>query len=157
MQIEQIRLKNFRAFRDVLMKDIPRFCVLVGANGSGKSTLFSVFAFLRDAMTSNVTTALARLGGSRGIQEVRSRGSAGPIEIELKIRTDLGDKGSKLITDELHIDDESGRPEGELRRHIPEYQKREGARRIAPHMDLQRNRSRSFGHLRDAITRLVRP
>lgn len=48
-------------------------------------------------------------------------------------------------------------PEAELRRHIPSYQKREGARRIAPHMDLQRNRSRSFAHLRDAITRLVQP
>lgn len=111
MQIEQIRLKNFRAFQDVLMKDIPRFCVLVGANGSGKSTLFSVFAFLRDAMASNVTTALARLGGSRGFQEVRSRGSDGPIEIELKIRTELGRKrGSKLITYELHIDEHGGRP-----------------------------------------------
>lgn len=110
MQIEQIRLKNFRAFRDVQMKDIPRFCVLVGANGSGKSSLFSVFAFLRDAMASNVTVALARLGGSRGMQEVRSRGARGPIEIELKIRTDLGNKGSKLITYELHIDDEGGRP-----------------------------------------------
>lgn len=110
MQIEQIRLKNFRAFRDVLMKDIPRFCVLVGANGSGKSTLFSVFAFLRDAMASNVTTALARLGGSRGLQEVRSRGAIGPIEIELKVRTELADGRSRRITYELHIDERDGRP-----------------------------------------------
>ena len=114
MQIESIRLKNFRAFRDVTMKDIPKLCVLVGANGSGKSTLFSVFAFLRDAMASNVTSALARLGGSRGLQEVRSRGAHGPIEIELKIRTDLRphlDKArSTLITYEIHIDEFNGRP-----------------------------------------------
>lgn len=109
MQIEFIRLKNFRAFQDVTMKDIPRFCVLVGANGTGKSTLFSVFAFLRDAMASNVNSALARLGGSRGMQEVRSRGSSGPIEIELKIRTELREKRSTLITYELHIDEEAGR------------------------------------------------
>ena len=109
MQIEYLRLKNFRAFRDVTMKDIPRFCVLVGANGTGKSTLFSVFAFLRDAMASNVNTALARLGGSRGLQEVRSRNSTGPIEIELKIRTELRDKRSTLITYKLHIDEEGGR------------------------------------------------
>ena len=83
MQIEFIRLKNFRAFQDVTMKDIPRFCVLVGANGTGKGTLFSVFAFLRDAMAGNVTSALAKLGGSCGLQEVRSRNSTGPIEIEL--------------------------------------------------------------------------
>lgn len=110
MQIESIRLKNFRAFKDVTMRDIPRFCVLVGANGAGKSTLFSVFAFLRDAMASNVTTALARLGGSRGFSEVRSRGSDGPIEIEIKVRTELRNhKSSKLITYELHIDEDQGR------------------------------------------------
>lgn len=109
MQIEQIRLKNFRAFRDVEMRDIPRFCILVGANGSGKSTLFTVFGFLRDAMNSNVTTALAKLGGSRGIEEVRSRNSAGPIEIELKFREDTG---KPLVTYSISIDEnvETGKP-----------------------------------------------
>ena len=83
MRIESIRLKNFRAFRDVHRRDLPGFCVLVGANGTGQSTLFSVFSFIRDAMTTNVTAAPGRLGGSRGFQEVRSRGCEGPIEIEL--------------------------------------------------------------------------
>lgn len=110
MQIESIRLKNFRGFQDVTMKDIPRFCVMVGANGTGKSTLFSVFAFLRDAMQGNVTSALAKLGGSRGLKEVRSRGSSGPIEIELKVRTELADRRSRRITYELHIDEQGGRP-----------------------------------------------
>jgi predicted ATPase len=109
LQIESIRLKNFRAFKDVTLKDIPRFCILVGANGTGKSTLFTVFAFLRDAMASNVTTALARLGGSRGFKEVRSRGASGPIEIELKIRTELKGGRNTLITYELHIDEEGSR------------------------------------------------
>ncbi len=86
MQITQIKLKNFRAFKDIEMRDIPRFAVLVGANGTGKSTLFSVFGFLRDAMNSNVTTALAKLGGSRGFKEVISRNTNGPIEIEIKFR-----------------------------------------------------------------------
>jgi len=109
MQIEAIRLKNFRAFHDINMRDIPRFCVLVGANGSGKSTLFSVFAFLRDAMATNVTAALGKLGGSRGFDEVRSRGSKGPIEIELKLRTASASGRSQLITYELHIDEVKGR------------------------------------------------
>ena len=110
MQIEAIRLKNFRAFQDVTLRDIPRFCVLVGANGTGKSTLFSVFAFLRDAMTTNLTAALGKLGGSRGFNEVRSRGSSGPIEIEIKLRTELTPGRSQLITYELHIDEKNGRP-----------------------------------------------
>lgn len=110
MQIESIRLKNFRAFKDITLRDIPRFCVLVGANGTGKSTLFSVFGFLRDAMTTNLTAALGKLGGSRGLQEVRSRNSSGPIEIELKIRASLRAGASSLITYELQIDEEAGRP-----------------------------------------------
>ena len=110
MQIEAIRLKNFRTFKDVNLRDLPRFCVLVGANGAGKSTLFSVFAFLRDAMTTNLTAALGRLGGSRGLQEVRSRGASGPIEIEIKLRTMLANRRSQLITYELHIDEVNGRP-----------------------------------------------
>jgi predicted ATPase len=110
MKIEHIRLKNFRTFRDIAFRDVPDFCVLVGANGSGKSTLFSVFAFLRDAMATNVTAALGRLGGSRGFQEVRSRDSGGPIEIELKIRADIGRGGSSVITYSLSIDEERGRP-----------------------------------------------
>lgn len=90
------------------MRDIPRFCVLVGANGTGKSTLFSVLGFLRDAMTANITTALAKLGGSRGFQEVRSRNSSGPIEIELKFREEGRKK--RLVTYQLVIDEERGRP-----------------------------------------------
>ena len=104
MQITQIRLKNFRAFQDVKMKAIPTFVILVGANGTGKSTLFSVFGFLREAMTSNVTTALAKLGGSRGFSEVRSRNSKGPIEIEIKFRKEVK---SPIITYELHINEKN--------------------------------------------------
>lgn len=109
MKIESIRLKNFRAFRDVTFSDLPTFCILVGANGTGKSTLFSVFSFLRDAMTTNVTAALGKLGGGRGFHEVRSRGESGPIEIEIKIRSDVGGQ-SRLITYALSIDEEGGRP-----------------------------------------------
>jgi predicted ATPase len=124
MRIESIRLKNFRAFRDVHMRDVPGFCVLIGANGTGKSTLFSVFAFLRDAMTTNVTAALGRLGGSRGFQEVRSRGANGPIEIELKIRADIGGPKLKLITYALIIDELNGRPVVE--REILKYRRGSG-------------------------------
>jgi len=108
MNIEYLRLKNFRAFQNVEMRDVPRFCVVVGANGTGKSTLFSVFGFLRDAMISNVTTALAKLGGSRGIAEVRSRNSEGPIEIELKFRESTD--RPQLVTYQVSISEDRGRP-----------------------------------------------
>jgi predicted ATPase len=111
--IESISLKNFKAFKDVEMKNIPPFCVIVGANGTGKSTIFQILGFLRDAMASNVNTALSKLGGSRGINEVRTRGvSNEPIEITIKFRdkADLNSKKrSPLITYQLKINEKKGK------------------------------------------------
>ena len=89
------------------MRDIPRLAILVGANGTGKSTLFSIFGFLRDAMTTNVRTALSKLGGNRGFKEVRSRNARGPIEIEIKYRVR---HGSPLITYSISIGTQGNRP-----------------------------------------------
>ena len=106
MKIESIRLRNFKAFRDVEMRDLPRLCVLVGANGTGKSSLFSVFGFLKDAISGNVNTALAKLGGARGFNEVRSRNSCGSIQIEIKFRDALK---KPLTTYLLEIGQQNGR------------------------------------------------
>jgi predicted ATPase len=109
MRIEQIRLKNFKAFQDVTLKDLQLFTVLVGANGSGKSTLFDVFGFLRDCLKDNVRSALARRGGFR---EVVTRGHLDElIEIELKIRMPLkiGDKSSeRTVTYHVEIGSKKG-------------------------------------------------
>ena len=107
MKIEAISLKNFKAFKNVSIKNIPKMCVFVGANGTGKSTLFSVFGFLKDALTENVHVALTKLGGSRGFQEVKSRDSKGPIEIELKFREK---EEGPLITYTLAVNDKNGSP-----------------------------------------------
>ena len=76
MKIETIRLKNFKAFKEIEMRDIPSFCIIVGANGTGKSTLFDMFGFIKDALTDNVQIALSKRGGYK---EVHSRDSNGPI------------------------------------------------------------------------------
>lgn len=107
MKLESIRLKNFKAFKDAELPKIPRMCVVVGANGTGKSTLFSVFGFLKDALTEDVHVALTKLGGSRGFQEARSRNTEGPIEIELKFREQ---DNSPLITYFLSINEDEDGP-----------------------------------------------
>jgi len=107
MHIETIRLKNFRAFRDIEMRGIPKMSIIVGANGTGKSTLFSVFGFLKDALNENVRVALTKLGGSRGFKEVRSRDSHGPIEIEIKFRETASDP---RVTYLLSINEIDGQP-----------------------------------------------
>lgn len=124
MKIEYLRLKNFKAFRDAEMKDIPSFAVIVGANGTGKSSIFQVFGFLKDAMASNVNTALIKLGGSKGFSEVRSRNSEGPIEIEIKFRVK---SESPLITYMIQINQhENGK--AYITREILKYRRGSGGR-----------------------------
>lgn len=106
MKIESIKIKNFKAFKDAYMTNIPDFCVIVGANGTGKSTIFSLFSFLKEAFTSNVNVALSKIGGPRGFQEVRSRNCKGPIEIEIQFREKAG---RPLITYSIEIDESSGK------------------------------------------------
>jgi len=109
MRIESIRIRNYRAFRDVQIGDanhapLPSMSVFVGANGSGKTTLFDTFGFLRDALIGNVRTALQKRGG---FGEVRSRDTTGPIRFEIKFREN---PKRPLVTYELEI----AEPEGQI-------------------------------------------
>ena len=103
MRIEQIEIRNYRAFRDVKLTRLPPMTVIIGANGTGKSTLFDVFSFLKDALTGNVASAVARRGGFR---ELASRGEQGPVGITVKFR----ESGHRLASYILEIGTDGGRP-----------------------------------------------
>jgi predicted ATPase len=109
MKIESIRLKNFKTFRDVHLKDIPPFLVVVGANGTGKSTLFEVFGFLHDCLKGNVRQALDKRGR---FSEVLSRGCdprQDTILIELQYRMEITGI-ERLVTYSLEIGERGGAP-----------------------------------------------
>lgn len=108
MKIENIRLKNFKSFKETEIRKIPDFCVMVGANGAGKSTLFDVFGFLKDALTNNVQTALGKRGG---FHEVRTRTSEGAIEMEIKFRfKPRPEESGKRATYLLAVNEKDGIP-----------------------------------------------
>ncbi|SFB80262.1 AAA family ATPase [Collimonas sp. OK412] len=107
MKIESIRLKNFKAFKDVHLQDIPSFLVVVGANGAGKTTLFDVFGFLHDCLKGSVRQAL----DSRGrFKEVLSRDSDGDtILIEIQYRMMIAEV-DRLVTYSLEIAEKDNSP-----------------------------------------------
>jgi predicted ATPase len=118
MQIEAMRLKNFKAFHDIDIRAIPRFCVVVGANGSGKTTLFEVFGFLHDCLQGNVRQALDARGRFR---EVLSRDSDDDsILIEIKYRMPILGK-DRLVTYSLEIAERNNAPY--VRREILRYKR----------------------------------
>ena len=116
MQIESIAIKNYRCFREIVLNELPRMTIVVGANGSGKSSLFDVFTFLKDALTQNVASAVARRGGYR---ELVSRGQEGPIEISVKFR----ESGGRLATYQLKINQDHGR--AVVEREVLSYRRRQ--------------------------------
>lgn len=102
-RINYLRVENFRALRKIELKNITPFTVLLGPNGSGKSTIFDVFAFLSECFDSGLRRAWDRRGRAK---ELKSRGSDGPIVIEIK----YSEPGFPLITYHLAVDEKNGAP-----------------------------------------------
>jgi hypothetical protein len=61
-RMESLRVRNYRALRDLELKDVSSLTVLPGPNGSGKPTVFDVFAFLSESFTSGLRRAWDRRG-----------------------------------------------------------------------------------------------
>jgi predicted ATPase len=98
-RIEYLRVQNYRALRDLELKNLTPLTVFLGPNGSGKSTIFDVFAFLAECFS----VGLRRAWDKRGrFKELRSRGADGPITFELKYREK---PDTPLITYHLSINE----------------------------------------------------
>jgi predicted ATPase len=102
-RIEYLRVRNYRALRDVELKNLTPMTVLLGPNGSGKSTIFDVFAFLSECFDSGLRRAWDRRGRAK---ELKTRGAEGPLVIEIKYR----EPGYSPITYHLAIDERKGAP-----------------------------------------------
>ena len=103
-RIERLKVQNFRALRNVELKDLKPMTALLGPNGSGKSTIFDVFAFLADCFQRGLRPAWDKRGRGR---ELKSRGTQDPVMIEIKYRER---PRRPLITYHLAVDEQNGVP-----------------------------------------------
>ncbi len=103
-RIEYLRVKNYRALKDIELKALTPLTVFLGPNGSGKSTLFDVFAFLSECFGVGLRKAWDKRGR---FKELRTRGVDGPIIFEVKYREK---KRSPLITYHLEIGEDAKGP-----------------------------------------------
>ena len=103
-RVQRLKVRNFRALREVEIRNLTPMTVLLGPNGSGKSTVFDVFAFLSECFASGLRGAWDRRGRAGGI---RTRDAEGPMTIELQYR-----ERPKLpiITYHLEVDERRGAP-----------------------------------------------
>ena len=98
-RIEYLKVQNFRALKNIELKNITPLTVLLGPNGSGKSTLFDVFNFLSECFQTGLRQAWDRRGRAK---ELKTRGADGPLTIEIKYRER---PKTPLITYHLSIDE----------------------------------------------------
>lgn len=103
-RIVEFRVKNYRALRDLTLRNLTPLTVLLGANGSGKSTIFDVFNFLSECFSVGLRKAWDKRGRFR---ELRTRGSDGPIVLELKYKEN---EDAQPATYTLEIDEIDGSP-----------------------------------------------
>ena len=103
-RLTYLRIKNYRALRDVEFRDLTPLTVLIGPNGSGKSTVLDALDFLAEAVRGNLVGAWEKRNRFAGM---RTRGSEGNIEFELEISIAETRIRYKL---ELEEHDSSGNP-----------------------------------------------
>lgn len=82
-RLTYLRIKNYRALRDVEFRDLTPLTVLIGPNGSGKSTVLDALDFLAEAVRGNLTKAWEKRDRFRGM---RTRGVEEGISFELKTK-----------------------------------------------------------------------
>jgi predicted ATPase len=104
-RIESLKVRNYRALKNITLDKLTPMTVLLGPNGSGKSTIFDVFNFLSECFQYGLRHAWDRRGRSK---ELKSRGADGPIVFELKYREQ---SGTPVITYHLAIDEGLKGPE----------------------------------------------
>lgn len=79
-RLTYLRIKNYRALRDVELRDLTPLTVLIGPNGSGKSTILDALAFLAEAVSGNLQQAWEKRNRFAGM---RTRDQEGLIEFEV--------------------------------------------------------------------------
>ncbi|MCX7727122.1 MAG: AAA family ATPase, partial [Chitinispirillaceae bacterium] len=102
-RIQYLKVQNFRALKEIEIKDITPLTVFIGPNGSGKSTIFDVFAFLSECFELGLRRAWDKRGKAK---EIKTKGVNGPVTIEIKYQ----EPSFPIITYHLSIDEERGSP-----------------------------------------------
>ncbi len=96
-RITYLRIRNYRALRDVEFRDLTPLTVLIGANGSGKSTVLDALAFLEECARGRLQEAWRTRNGLSGI---KPEGGSDKIAFECQIAFAEGRATYKLALGE---------------------------------------------------------
>ncbi|MBC7447629.1 MAG: AAA family ATPase [Hymenobacteraceae bacterium] len=78
-RLTYLRIRNYRALRDVEFRDLMPLTVLIGANGSGQSTVLDALDFWAEFERGYGQEAWKKRNGINGLHSV---GDGAPLQIE---------------------------------------------------------------------------
>jgi len=85
MTIKQIKIKNFKSFKEDEIK-LDKFNVLIGANASGKSNFVQILKFIKDLSEYGVENAISMQGG---VDYTLNMGIGRSHALEIEITSDV--------------------------------------------------------------------
>ena len=104
MRIKEVKLKNFKRFTDLELKEIPesaKLVLLIGSNGSGKSSVFDEFEYISRA---------AKTRGRNNNQAYYSKGNALDHNVEVEFYGDAKEYSiSSKASPSIALEDGCGR------------------------------------------------
>lgn len=86
--VEELRLRNFRAFEDARLT-LSDLTFLVGRNGAGKSSILDAVALMQEAVSDSLVNALDRRGGLEGVRRQLSSEVPSRMGIAIAMRVVL--------------------------------------------------------------------
>ncbi|SEM84222.1 Predicted ATPase [Stigmatella aurantiaca] len=103
VQVDEIRLRNFRAFENARLR-LSDLTFVLGRNGSGKSSLLDAVEFLRECIEDSLPNALDRRGGILKVRRVGADNeSDSRLGLAVCLRLQVGERTlSAVYGFELH-------------------------------------------------------
>jgi predicted ATPase len=103
-RLTYLRIQNFRALRDLELRDLSSLTVLVGPNGSGKSTVLDALAFLGECANGRLQEAWQSRKQKYGaVKSIGGEGEAVKFEVRMEVEGKFA-----LVTYLLEVDELSG-------------------------------------------------
>ena len=117
-RLTYLRIRNYRALRDVEFRDLTPLTVLIGANGSGKSTVLDALAFLGECMQGRMQDAWRERNGADGLL---TNSQQGRINFDLEFLLDQVEYKYSIALNVL--DEGVGAADESLKKRMPSEEK----------------------------------
>lgn len=88
-RITELYVRNYRSIADATI-EFGDLTILVGRNGAGKSNVLDALAFLAEALSSSVATAMRNRGGFRAVRRRSGTNSKTHVTLAVRIRFEWG-------------------------------------------------------------------